>query len=106
MSQMQQAHNLMLQNLMNNMWPTMHEDLSSNPNLPAKLSSPISPNCMLFKYKFMNIAHLYANYSQKYKLSADYIDSSTMLLYALFNHNNNNNNKIQYLYSALSKELE
>ena len=40
------------------------EDLPSNTTMPAKLSSPISPNCM-FSFLFMNIAHLYAKYRQK-----------------------------------------
>ena len=43
------------------------EDLPSNTTMPAKLSSPISPNCM-FSFLFMNIAHLYAKYRQKNKL--------------------------------------
>ena len=47
--------------------------------MPAKLSSPISPNCM-FSFLFMNIAHLYAKYRQKNKLLADYCDSSTMFI--------------------------
>ena len=47
--------------------------------MPAKLSSPISPNCM-FSFLFMNIAHLYAKYRQKNKLLADYCDSSTMYI--------------------------
>ena len=44
------------------------EDLPSNTTMPAKLSSPISPNCM-FSFLFMNIAHLYAKYIQKKTLS-------------------------------------
>ena len=40
------------------------EDLPSNITRPAKLTSPISPNCM-FSFLFMNIAHLYAKYRQK-----------------------------------------
>ena len=41
------------------------EDLPSNTTMPAKLSSPISPNCM-FSFLFMNIAHLYAKiYTEK-----------------------------------------
>ena len=40
------------------------EDLPSNITMPAKLSSPISPNCM-FSFLFMNIAHIYAKYRQK-----------------------------------------
>ena len=55
------------------------EDLPSNTTLPAKLSFPISPNCM-FSFLFMNIAHLYAKYRQKNKLLADYCDSSTMFI--------------------------
>ena len=47
--------------------------------MPAKLSYPISLNCM-FSFLFMNIAHLYAKYRQQNKLSADYCDSSTMFL--------------------------
>ena len=47
--------------------------------MPAKLSSPISLNCM-FSFLFMNIAHLYAKYRQKNKLLADYCDSSTMFI--------------------------
>ena len=54
------------------------EDLPSNPTLPAKPSSPISPHCIL-SFLFMNIAHLYAKYRQKYIL-ADYCDSSTMFI--------------------------
>ena len=53
MSQMQQAQNLMLQNLMNNMWPTLPGQMTHHPTplcLP-KLSSPISPNCM-FSFLF------------------------------------------------------
>ena len=38
--------------------------------MPAKLSSPITVNCM-FSFLFMNIAH---------KHLADYCDSSTMLI--------------------------
>ena len=38
-------------------------DIPSNTTLPAKLSSPISPNCM-FSFLFMNIAHLYVKYRQ------------------------------------------
>ena len=37
------------------------EDLPSNTTMSAKLSSPISPNCM-FRFLFMNIAYLYAKY--------------------------------------------
>ena len=55
------------------------EDLPSNATMPAKLSSPISPNCM-FSFLFMNIAHLYAKYRQKNKLLADYCDSSTIFI--------------------------
>ena len=55
------------------------EDLPSNTTMPAKLSSPISPNCM-FSFLFMNIAHLYAKYRQKNKLLADYCDSSNMFI--------------------------
>ena len=55
------------------------EDLPSNTTMPAKLSSPISPNCM-FSFLFMSIAHLYAKYRQKNKLLADYCDSSTMFI--------------------------
>ena len=55
------------------------EDLPSNTTLPAILSSPISPNCMV-SFLFMNIAHLYAKYRQKNKLLADYCDSSTMFI--------------------------
>ena len=55
------------------------EDLPYNTTMPAKLSSPISPNCM-FSFLFMNIAHLYAKYRQKNKLLADYCDSSTMFI--------------------------
>ena len=55
------------------------EDLPSNTTMPAKLSSPISPNCM-FSFLFMNIAHLYAKYRQKNKLLAHYCDSSTMFI--------------------------
>ena len=55
------------------------EDLPSNTTMPAKLSSPISPNCM-FSLLFMNIAHLYAKYRQKNKLLSDYCDSSTMFI--------------------------
>ena len=55
------------------------DDLPSNTNMPAKLSSPISPNCM-FSFLFMNIAHLYAKYRQKNKLLADYCDSSNMFI--------------------------
>ena len=55
------------------------EDLPSNTTMPAKLSSPISPNC-IFSFLFMNIAHLYAKYRQKNKLLADYCDSSTMFI--------------------------
>ena len=40
------------------------EDLQSNTTLPAKLRSPISPNC-IYSFLFMNIAQLYANYRQK-----------------------------------------
>ena len=47
--------------------------------MPAKLSSPISPNCM-FSFLFMNIAQSYAKYRQKNKLLADYCDSSTMFI--------------------------
>ena len=58
MSPMQQAQNLMLQNLMNNMWPTAawSEDLPSN-TMHAKLSCPNCPNRM-YSFLFMNIAHL------------------------------------------------
>ena len=55
------------------------EDLPSITTMTAKLSSPISPNCM-FCLLFMNIAHLYAKYRQKNKLLADYCDSSTMFI--------------------------
>ena len=55
------------------------EDLPSNTTMHAKLSSPISPNCM-FSFLFMNIAHLYAKYRQKNKLLADYCDSTTMFI--------------------------
>ena len=55
------------------------EDFPSNTTMPAKLSYPISPNCM-FSFLFMNIAHLYAKYRQKNKLLADYCDSSTMFI--------------------------
>ena len=55
------------------------EDLPFNTTMPAKLSSPISPNCM-FSFLFMNIAHLYAKNRQKNKLLADYCDSSTMFI--------------------------
>ena len=56
------------------------EDLPSNTTMPAKLSSPISLNCM-FSFLFMNIAHLYAKYRQKTKLLVDYCDdSSTMFI--------------------------
>ena len=55
------------------------EDLPSNTTLPAKLGSPISPNCM-FSFLFMNIAHLYAKCRQKNTLLADYCDSSTMFI--------------------------
>ena len=55
------------------------EDLPSNTTMPAKLSSPISPNCM-FSFLFINIAHLYAKYRPKNKLLADYCDSSTMFI--------------------------
>ena len=47
--------------------------------MPAKLSSPISPNCM-FSLLFMNSAHLYAKDRQKNKLLTDYCDSSTMFI--------------------------
>ena len=47
--------------------------------MPAKLSSPISPNCM-FSFLCMNIAHLYATYRQTSKLLADYCDTSTMFI--------------------------
>ena len=55
------------------------EDLPSNTTMPAKLSSPISPNCM-FSFLFMNIAHLYAKYRQKNKRLAYYCDSLTMFI--------------------------
>ena len=56
------------------------EDLPSNTTLSAKLSSPISPNC-LYSFLFLNIVHLYAKYRQKNKLLADYCDSSNMFLH-------------------------
>ena len=46
------------------------EDLPSNTTLPDKPCSPISPNCM-YRFLFMNIAHLYAKYRQKNKLLTD-----------------------------------
>ena len=46
---------------------TWSEDLASNTTLPAKLSFPISPNCM-YSFLFMNIALLYAKYRQKNKI--------------------------------------
>ena len=49
------------QHVVNAAWS---EDLPSNTTMPAKLSSPISPNCM-FSFLFMSIAHLYAKYRQK-----------------------------------------
>ena len=55
------------------------EDLPLNTTLSAKLSSPISPNCM-YSFLFMNIAHLYAKYRQKNKLLDVYCDSSNMLI--------------------------
>ena len=48
--------------------------LPSNPTLPTKRRSPISPNCM-FSFLFMNIAHIYAKYRQKNKHLSDYCDS-------------------------------
>ena len=60
------------------------EDLASNSTLPAILSSPISPSC-IFSLLFMNIAHLYAKYIQKYKLLADLCDSSTMFIMVMQN---------------------
>ena len=59
MSQMQQAQKFNVaksheQHVANAAWS---EDLPSNTTMPAKLSSPISPNCM-FSFLFMNIAHL------------------------------------------------
>ena len=64
------------QHVANNTWS---EDLPSNTTMPAKLSSPISPNCM-FNFLFMNIAYLYTKYRQKNKRLADYGDSSTMFI--------------------------
>ena len=64
------------QHVANTAWS---EDLPSNTTIPAKLSSPNSPNCM-FSFLFMNIAHLYAKYRQKNKLLVDYCDSSTMFM--------------------------
>ena len=61
------------------------EDLPSNTTLPAKLSVPISPNCM-FSFLFMNIAHLYAKYRPKNKLLADYCDSMFICLCETFLH--------------------
>ena len=55
------------------------EDLPSNNTLPAKLSSPISANCM-FIFLFMNIAHLYDKYRQKNELLTDYCDSPTVFI--------------------------
>ena len=55
------------------------EDLPYNTTTPAKLRSPIRPNCM-FSFLLMNIVHLYAKYRQKNKLLADYRDSSIMFM--------------------------
>ena len=55
------------------------EDLPSNTTMPAKLSYPISPNCM-FSFLFMNIAHLFARYRQKNNILTDYCDSSIMFI--------------------------
>ena len=80
MSQMQQAQNLMLQNLMNNMCQCcLARRLTIQHHYACQLSSPISPNCM-FSFLFMNIAHLYAKYRHKTNFLADYCDSSTMFI--------------------------
>ena len=55
------------------------EDLPYNTTMLAKLTSPNSPNCMC-SFLCMNIAHLYAKYSQENKRLADYCDSSTMVI--------------------------
>ena len=60
------------------MWQTLPGQ-KTNPPLPSKLSSPISPNCIV-NFLFMNISHLYAKYRQKNKSLADYCDSSTMFI--------------------------
>ena len=84
MSQMQQAQNLMLQNLMNNMLPT----------LPG---SPINLNYM-FSFLFMNIAHLYAKYRQKNKLLADYCDSMFICLCETYLHEGILDREVQIHY--------